>query len=370
MRVRLLVFLFFLPVILFSQTKNSSGSYRDTSRNLKVTVLPNGYYRPETRIALGTFLLFTFKGKDKRIDTTARWSFFKSTFMVTQNKQLTLENDWQIFIGKEKYITYGALDITKFPELFFGIGNNTSPDSAELNSLSRISHSSLLLRKASGKIFAGININTQYLFGKSREPLVRYENVNGSKGYFVNGLGPTFLFDSRDNVLNTCKGWYNEVSLTFHHAATLSNYDYVNYVINSRNFLPVLKKTSWAKNWTWANEIYLSFNSGTLPFRSNPMLGGFRFLRGYYTGRFRDKNLIFYQSEIRIPIYWRIGVVAFAGIGQVAPDLKSFSLNQMHASAGGGLRFMLSRRERANIRIDYGFTNEGGGFYFVFGEAF
>jgi hypothetical protein len=100
------------------------------------------------------------------------------------------------------------------------------------------------------------------------------------------------------------------------------------------------------------------------------MLGGFRFLRGYYTGRFRDKNLVFYQTEIRIPVYWRIGVVAFAGVGQVAPDLKSFSFDQMKLTGGGGLRFTLSRRERANIRFDYGFTKDGGGFYLVFGESF
>ncbi len=365
----LLVILCSTPGILFSQIQDSLPVLpRDSSNKLKIKILPNGYYRPETRIALGSFLLLTFKGSAK--DSAARWSFFKSTLMVTQNKQLALENDWQIFIRKEKYISYGALDVTKFPEEFFGIGNNTSPDSAESNGLSRISHTSLLLKKLNGSIFTGINFNTQYLFGKSNTPLVRYKDVTGAQGYFVNGIGPTFLHDSRDNVLSTYKGWYNEISLTFHAGATLSEHTYSNYVLNSKNFLPVFKNASWTKQWTLANELYLNFNSGNVPFRSNPMIGGFRFLRGYYTGRFRDKNLVFYQTEIRIPVFWRIGVVAFAGVGQVAPDLKSFSMDEMKLSGGGGLRFLFSRQERATIRLDYGFTKEGGGIYLVFGESF
>ncbi len=369
MSIRFLaLFLLFIPGILFSQKQDSIPVTRGTNERLKIKILPNGYYRPETRIALGAFVLLTFKGNHK--DTAAHWSFFKSTLMVTQNKQIALENDWQIFMRKEKYITYGGLDVTKFPELFFGIGNNTSLDSAEENDLSRISHASLLLQKIRKNIFLGVNLNTQYLWGKNSNPFVRYKDVTGAGGYFANGIGPTFLLDSRDNVLNTGKGWYNEVSVTFQNNYTLSNYDFVSYLINSRNFLPVLKNSSWAKNWTWANEIYLNFNTGAVPFRSNPVLGGVRFLRGYYTGRFRDKNLIFYQTELRVPVYWRIGVVAFAGVGQVAPDLKSFSIPQMKLSAGGGIRFMLSKRERANIRFDYGFTKEGGGFYLIFGESF
>ncbi len=370
MLVRVIVILFLLlPGIVFAQAPDSVyATPKDTSRNLKVKILPNGYYRPETRIALGTFLLLTFKGKNT--DTTARWSFFKSTLMVTQNKQIALENDWQIFFKKDKYAAYGLLDVTKFPELFFGIGNDTHKDSTEMNGLSRISHTSLIVQKTHGNIFLGINLNTQYLFGRENTYLNRYAHVNGARGYFVNGIGPSFIFDTRDNVLNTFKGWYNEVSLTVHHKFTLSEYNYTNLVINPRHFQPILRKMSWAKNWTWANEVYLNFNTGDVPFRSNPMLGGFRFLRGYYTGRFRDKNMVFYQTELRIPIYWRIGVVAFAGVGQVAPDLKSFSMPGMKVTAGGGLRFMLSRRENANVRIDYGFTNEGGGFYLVFGESF
>ena len=355
-----------LPILLSGAPDDSIKTVHSESQRPKLKVLPNGYYRPETRVAVGAFALLTFKVNRK--DTISRWSYIKSTFVVTQNKQLALENDWLIFFKKENISFYGAFDFMKFPENFYGIGNNTIKDSVKNYELDRLTLNSLVLKKIKGYYFGGLNFDAQYLYsnkevkGLTKFPL--YENVNGASGYFVNGIGPTFLFDSRDNGLISHTGWYNEVSINLHSKATLSQYNFTNVTLNSRKFIPVLKKN------IWATEVYFNLNSGNLPFRSNPAIGGVRFLRGYYTGRFRDKNLIFCQSEIRIPVYWKFGIVAFAGMGQVAPDLKSFSFDGMKYTAGGGIRFLLSKKENANIRLDYGFTKEGGGFYMIFGESF
>ncbi len=366
MKLLLAIGFTFLPFCLFSAPGDSIKTTHLDSYKPRIKILPNGYYRPETRIAVGSFVLLTFK--TNRIDTLLRPSFIKSTLVVTQNKQLAIENDWIIFFKKENITFYGGFDFMKFPENFYGIGNFTLKDSVKNYELDRISLNSLVLKKIKGYYFGGLNFDAQYLYsnkqnkGLSKFPL--YADVNGASGYFVNGFGPTFLFDSRDNGLISHKGWYNEASINFHGKATFSQFDFTNITVNSRKFIPV-RKTS-----IWASEIYLNFNIGDLPFRSNPAIGGARFLRGYYTGRFRDKNLIFYQTEIRIPIYWKFGIVAFAGMGQVAPDIKSFSFEGMKYTAGGGIRFLLSKKENANIRLDYGFTKEGGGFYMIFGESF
>jgi hypothetical protein len=368
------ILILLLPGLLSAQdTQPEAGDYsiespvpNDNSQKPKIKILPNGYYRPETKIAVGIFALLTFKVHRK--DTLTRASFIKSTFVITQNKQLALENDWLVFFKKEKISFYGSLDFMKFPENFYGIGNNTNKDSVRNYELNRITHNSLVLKKIKGNYFAGLNFDTQYLYGdgptQGLDIYPLYANVRGANGYFVNGLGPTFLVDSRDNGLMSHKGWYSEASINFHGTATLSEYNFTNVILNSRKFIPV-RKTS-----IWASEVYFNFNTGDLPFRSNPFIGGARFLRGYYTGRFRDKDLIFCQTEIRIPVVWKIGVVFFAGMGEVAPDFKSFSIPGMKYSAGGGLRFLISKKENANLRLDYGFTKEGGGLYMVFGESF
>jgi hypothetical protein len=98
-------------------------------------------------------------------------------------------------------------------------------------------------------------------------------------------------------------------------------------------------------------------------------------MRGYYLGRFRDKNQLATQVEFRmlpLPLGFskRIGAAAFAGTGTVFPDFSLASINKMVWSAGAGLRFLLFPKKDIYTRVDVAFTQEGSGFYLFIGEAF
>jgi outer membrane translocation and assembly module TamA len=92
--------------------------------------------------------------------------------------------------------------------------------------------------------------------------------------------------------------------------------------------------------------------------------------RGYYFGRFRDKHLVFTQAEVRKHLFWRIGAAAFGSIGRVYEDFDTILLRKYHPAAGGGLRFKLSKKTEANIRLDIAVTPDSKGFYIYFAEAF
>ena len=83
------------------------------------------------------------------------------------------------------------------------------------------------------------------------------------------------------------------------------------------------------------------------------------------------KNKAVIQAEYRVPIFWRIGVVAFGDIGNVSDDIGSLDFSNLKYSYGAGLRFALDRLEKLNLRFDYGATTHfGHGFYLQLGEAF
>ena len=117
---------------------------------------------------------------------------------------------------------------------------------------------------------------------------------------------------------------------------------------------------------------YYSGNLGDeIPIRSIATLGGSNRMRGYYEGRFRDKQMLVLQSEARLPVYKRFGAVVFGGLGDVGKTIGDFSLADLKYSYGGGLRFAVNKTEKLNIRIDYGITGNGSsGLYFQLGEAF
>ena len=64
-------------------------------------------------------------------------------------------------------------------------------------------------------------------------------------------------------------------------------------------------------------------------------------------------------------------MVAFAGVGDVAPRVRDLELSEFKYVAGFGGRFAAVRDEKLNIRVDVGFARGGQmAFYIGLREVF
>ena len=117
-----------------------------------------------------------------------------------------------------------------------------------------------------------------------------------------------------------------------------------------------------------------SLTGGLSPFYLLPALGNDEMMRGYYNGRFRDRNFIGGQTELRYRINDRIGIVWFLGTGEVAHHM--FSINTLKPDYGGGVRYFFDTEKGLSIRADYGIgekvagESRQSGFYIGLGQAF
>jgi len=59
------------------------------------------------------------------------------------------------------------------------------------------------------------------------------------------------------------------------------------------------------------------------------------------------------QAEYRRELFWRVGAVAFAGAGAVAPTSAEFGNTDPEPGGGFGLRFVLAKRNHINLRTDF-----------------
>lgn len=91
-------------------------------------------------------------------------------------------------------------------------------------------------------------------------------------------------------------------------------------------------------------------------------------MRGYYEGRYRDRNVISGQAEIRHRLTWQHGIVGWLGAGTMVPSFHATGHRHWLPSVGVGYRFEFS--PRMNVRLDYGVGRGSSGFYFQTGEAF
>lgn len=351
MRAKLLLVYAFL---MLSHVLQAQDSIR--SRKVKVLPVPAFGYSPETRTYVGAVTLFTL---DFYRDTITRVSNAKVEFNYTWNKQIITEIGWNYFFREEEWFTKGLLHFSKYPDLYYGIGANT-PDSNELiYSTNRVVVDLQGLNKIGKHLFTGLNVKYIHYGKLTADSMREYypELVNGQ----TFGVGYSIVKDARNNILTPENGSYLYLNATYN----FSQKDYLEVTADARYY------RTWKNRITLANRFINDFNFGNPNFFDQAMLGGDKFVRGYYYGRFRDQYLSSLQTELRVAVVWRFGLSVFGGLSNIYGPSRAFQFSQTKYNAGVGLRFMVDKKERTNLRFDYAIGQDGNsGFYVSFGESF
>ena len=129
------------------------------------------------------------------------------------------------------------------------------------------------------------------------------------------------------------------------------------------------KYFSYKKNILALN-LYTIYSPDDLPFFQMGVLGGIKKMRGFYEGRYRDNNVLVFQAEYRRQIIGILGFTLFGDVGQVAHRYNEFSAQHWRYTYGVGLRIMLDRVQRINLRFDLAMGNKKILPYFTVAEAF
>jgi hypothetical protein len=335
----------------------------DTSSRFQSGIypLPIIFYTPETGIAGGAAVLYLYRHLP-----SPRASAITADIIYTQKRQFIAEIAGDQYFGEGRYRLTTDLLFQKYPDKFFGVGNNTSESSEETYTPQTFLVKAVLYKSLSSHVNIG--------------PTARYESVSmqerasggilasgllpGSRSGTSRGLGIVANWDSRDNTFATETGSFYQLTTLFYRSAFGSDYSYDDVQIDLRNFFKMFS------DHVIAVQGIGEFIDGSAPFQSLAKFGGQNIMRGYFDGRYRDKNGVALQMEYRVPVWWRFGVVGFAGVAQVAERISSLAMNRFWVAGGVGLRFAWNPEERVNLRLDYGVGNNSSGVYITMTEAF
>jgi outer membrane protein assembly factor BamA len=330
---------------------------------IRILPFPDIGYAPETRWYVGGVALFTYKIYE---DTITRTTNFKIEFNYTQNKQSILSSHYNVFLRGDSYYFFGENSFQKFPENFWGIGNHTPNSNLERYDAYRIEFNNSFLKQISNNIYVGPTYRMQYMYkiAPLSGGILESENITGATGGLSSGLGYSINWDKRDNILNPQRGLFVSLSNIYFGKMFKSNFKFTRVEIDMRKYIKTFPRHIFAM------QAYGIFNIGNPPFRMMALLGGENIMRGYYQGRYRDKDYMAFQAEYRMPVWKIFGITGFASAGDVAPSLSGFSLSNLKALYGFGLRIKVDKRDNVNLRFDYAMGKNTSGFYVVFGEAF
>jgi outer membrane protein assembly factor BamA len=177
-------------------------------------------------------------------------------------------------------------------------------------------------------------------------------------------IGPSITYDSRDSSLNPRNGAYLTGTWMFDAKFLGSDFDHAKLQIATNLYGALGKKTVVAVRGSGCSV------SQRPPFYDLCMYGQGGDLRGYETGRYRDRASWAFQGEVRQQLFGKFGAVLFGGVGGVASSYHDLGNSEILPSVGAGLRFKASKSNNVNLRLDLAFGRDGHAVYFGIGEAF
>jgi outer membrane translocation and assembly module TamA len=188
--------------------------------------------------------------------------------------------------------------------------------------------------------------------------------VLGSDKAVVSGFGVVFNLDSRDIVEAPTTGHFLQLNARFASEILGSTASFNKFIVDLRTYLPVGEKSLVAL------QAYSENTFGDIPFQALAWFGGGERARGYFRGRFIDDHQYVIQAEYRLKFHPRWTAAGFVLMGEVA-NLPGDFLNDVKPSAGGGIRFKLTKDQNTLLRLDVAAGKDGSsGVYFGVNEAF
>ncbi|MEM1000913.1 MAG: BamA/TamA family outer membrane protein [Bacteroidota bacterium] len=354
----------FLMRYLRSTLNDTAPAYKP-----KFIVYPTLGFAPETSWEFGFSSLYLYHARQ---DTINRLSEVNGLTFITLRRQFGVWFDHALYTDKNQWFFLGRLRYQRFPLLYHGVGPDTPAEPIAQVDSDYLLFRERALRQLRPSLFVGLQIDYQRLFRVDFLPTddqVPLQEPEGSTGASNLSLGGSVVYDTRHNVLNVREGAFFELAVLHSSPLWGSTQEFTTIFSDNRWYHKVNERD------VLAAQLLGSFTLGNPPFQQLSLMGGESLMRGYYLGRYRDKNLVAGQIEYRmlpVPIrkLKRIGMSAFIASGTVFSENDPLALNNFVLAGGGGIQFMVFPKKDIFTRFDVAFTREGPGFYLFVGEAF
>lgn len=342
--------------------------FRDSNKqkpNKKIDFgfIPGPNYSATTGLGLGLLGTATYSA-DHTDPTLPRSNASVYSNMTTAGFFMVGLRGNHIFPHESFQLDY-KVNLSTFSTSYWGMGyaNADNDDNETDYRRNRINAMARFMVKLAPNTYIGPFVNYRVTQASDVNEDFSYLWQGQDKTIHTYTAGLSFTYDSRDFMLNASKGVFMQIDQTFT-PRCFGNGKY-NFSTTEATF------ATYGKLWKGAilaGELHGQFNYGHIPWSQLATVGSNDRMRGYYEGRYNDKNVIEGQVELRQHIKGRNGVVAWVALANAFPDFKNIAWRYTLPNAGVGYRWEF--KKRINIRVDYGFTRNGGGFIFNINEAF
>lgn len=354
---------FIKPVIdyventVFQYLQKSDQAPSDKAFNYSVIGGP--YYTNETKVGMGLIGSGLFRLHGCKNDSIpSNISLYTN---VTSSGAYAVGIRSSLYFSKMKYWIDADISFSDTPSQYWGVGYNAGRNSyySDYN-IQDMQIKVNLFKKINNHTSIGLITNARDIRGKYFEDK---NLLDGEKRKITAiGGGMNLIYDSRDIATEPHRGIYAKIGDVY----------YPNFSGNTSGFNKTEITFRYYKQLREGSVVAFDlggqFNRGDVPWSLMAQAGDASQMRGYYTGRYRDKNFVESQIEFRQHIYKRSGIAAWIGAGNIFSKLSDFRTKETLPTVGLGYRFRV--KDRTNLRVDYGVGKSQSAFYININEAF
>ncbi len=372
--------------------KDSVLTFKPIKNNFFL-VIPVIGSSPATGFLYGAVTQYTFKGKEAQ----DRYSSFNVGATYTTNKQLLVNIKNNLLLKQNKIYFNGDWRYYLFSQDNYGLGSDIIPSARndEGFSLEALAqpmsydyfkfHQTVSFRIA-GDFYIGGGVHLDgytNIFDRQLDipnnvltEHYKYSKKYGfsTNEYYVNGLSLNFVFDSRDNQVNTNNGWYGNINYRDNPAFGKNQASSSVLFTEFKYYVPLSKTNLQHVLAFWTYGQFLTH--GELPYLNLPAVGWdktSRSGRGYVQGLFRGQNLAYMETEYRFPISCNqlFSGAVFANFTTASDRDRNVKLfDAIQPAFGVGLRILIDKATRTNLVLNQAWGRKSKAFYLNAGETF
>ncbi|SMO37878.1 BamA/TamA family outer membrane protein [Solitalea koreensis] len=376
-----ILYLLFFCIFLVINSERVFSQQADSAKNLKGQLVPFPVIgnAPETGFQYGVGLIYTFFLTPDPVSTRASFGYSFNMWTVKKQTQIILQGSVWTALNKWNFSWQGSY--TDFPVFFYGLGNDTKETDKDLIVSTRFKFVGIAKRKVINNFYVGTGLSFQNDTYRAEDTsgIFNTGNYVGKEGGNSVLLGYGGAYDDRDYENSTTKGSF--LQLLGWTSLGVSGYKFTIVKLDARHLFNIDKTKVGGFQL-----VFQTAQGSNTPFYYLPFIGGDQILRGYYSGRYRERNMLATQGEFRYRPWgkqkdhgWfslsRFSFAGFLGTGLVFEN-GDFSFKDFKPNYGGGFRYMFEPTARMTLRFDYGVGSKNPGeerskgFYIALNEAF
>ncbi|MBQ1253510.1 MAG: hypothetical protein IIY05_04120 [Alistipes sp.] len=212
----------------------------------------------------------------------------------------------------------------------------------------------------------GVEVDFSHVAAKDVKPLaMEYLQVKNAGCFEISttGIGLMAEYDGRALRQEQAQGAYLQLRGSLHPSMLGDNDLTLWHVEATAKYHQPLWRTG-----TLALDAYADMWSEDTPWLYWAKVGGTKYMRGYYYGRYTDRKMVTIQAELCQKIYGILSGVAWAGAGSVFATYSSFDIHKLLPNYGVGLKMAVAGN--MVLGVDYGFGRDTRGIIININDTF